>query len=146
MIDAAQKAGANITAVVLKKYSHEEQFEGATLICVDTEQERFHELSTHKNPIASFALPGGPGTLREVAQAMENAAYENGAPVILVKVGKYFEGIIDSYVRAAEAGLMKQDKLEKLKSWSPEQPLSDVLPSKSAAKPTCKTPTPCKKS
>ena len=66
---AALEAGAEVTAVVLKKYDYEEQLPGAKLIFVETEQERFKELTTLNNPVACFALPGGAGTLREVMQA-----------------------------------------------------------------------------
>lgn len=125
---AAQDAGAHVTAVILKKYEHEKQLDNISRICVNTEQERFIELITHRQPVAHFALPGGAGTLREIMQSAERGVYEDGPPVILVEVGGYLDGIKDAFNRAVAGGLIRKEKCDKIKSWRPSMPLADVLP------------------
>ncbi|TAL37159.1 MAG: hypothetical protein EPN97_05700 [Alphaproteobacteria bacterium] len=126
---AAQAAGAHVTAVVLHQYRDEEQLPGATVINVMTEQERFHILSTHRSPLAYFALPGGPGSLRETLQQLEKGVYEgNTAPVVLVQVGQYLDGIKQYFDAAIAAGLIKPDKKDRLKLWPATGDLADVVP------------------
>lgn len=126
---AAQAAGAHVTAVVLHQYRDEEQLPGATIINVMTEQERFHILSTHRNPLAYFALPGGPGSLRETLQQLEKGVYEgNPAPVVLVQVGQYLDGIKQYFDAAIAAGLIKADKKDRLKLWPATGDLAEVVP------------------
>jgi len=125
---AALEAGAEVTAVVLKKYDYEEQLPGAKLIFVETEQERFKELTTLNNPVACFALPGGAGTLREVMQGLELAIYENGPKVVLVQVGNYLDGLKATFNAVVEAGLIKAQHGDKLQLWKPEDGIAAVLP------------------
>lgn len=126
---AAQAAGAHVTAVVLHQYREEEQLPGATIVNVMTEQERFQILSTHRSPVAYFALPGGPGSLRETLQQLEKGVYEgNRAPVVLVQVGQYLDGIKQYFDAAIAAGLIKPDKKDRLKLWPATGDLAEVVP------------------
>lgn len=126
---AAQAAGAHVTAVVVHEYRHEEQLPGATIINVMTEQERFLLLSTHRSPVAYFALPGGPGSLRETLQQLEKGVYEGvPAPVILVQVGAYMDGIKQYFDAAIAAGLIKAEKKDRLKLWPATGDLAEVIP------------------
>lgn len=121
---AAAAAGAKVTAVVLARYAHEEQLPGATMIPVETEQERFKTMTTLNAPLGFFALPGGPGTMREVMQGLELAVYDGGPPVILVKVGAYLDGLKATFDTAVAGGLIKPAQAGKLQLWS----LEDALP------------------
>ena len=126
---AAQAAGAHVTAVVVHQYRDEEQLPGATLVNVMAEQERFDILSTYRSTVAFFALPGGPGSLRETLQQLEKGVYEGSpAPVILVQVGRYMDGIKQYFDEAIAAGLIKPDKKDKLKLWPATGRLADVIP------------------
>jgi len=125
---AAQAAGATVTALFLQKYAHEEQLPGAIMVPVKDEQDRFDKLSTLGSPVAFFMLPGGPGALREALQGLEKAVYEDGPPVVLVKVGPYLDGIRDYFDHAVAAGLIKASKKDKLKLWSVDRDLAEVLP------------------
>ncbi len=144
---AAAKAGSNITAVVFQKYAHEEQIPGATLIPVDTEQERFAAFMAAKNLVACLALPGGPGSLREALQGLEAAVYEDAAPLILVEAGPYLDGIKHYFAHAVEGGLIRPDRQAKLKTMAPDADLRQILaaPASQAPQPqtgTKKTPAP----
>ena len=130
---AAMEAGSTVTAVVLKKYADEEQLPGAKLVFVETEQERFKALSTLNNPVACFALPGGPGTLREAMQGLELAIYEGGPKVVLVQVGSYLDGLKNTFDAAVVGGLIKPQHKDKLVLWAVESGLEAVLPAVSAA-------------
>lgn len=125
---AALAAGAHVTAVVLAKYAHEEQLPGASLIFVETEQERFSAMTGPSNPAAFFALPGGPGTMREALQGLELAVYDGGPPVILVQVGNYLDGLKAAFDSALAGGLIKPRYADKMKLWSPDLPLEAALP------------------
>ncbi len=125
---AAMAAGATVTAVVLKKYADEEQLPGAKLVFVDTEQERFKVLSTLNNPVACFALPGGPGTLREAMQGLELAIYEGGPKVVLVQVGAYLDGLKNTFDAAVTGGLIKPQHSDKLALWQIASGLEAILP------------------
>lgn len=124
---AAQKAGAQVTAVTLQKYAQEPQLDKAEVFVVEDESARFKLLTTHGNPVAFFVLPGGPGSLREALQGLEMAVYENGPPVILVQVDDYLDGISHYFNRAVESGLIKKGKEHCLKLWSPQKALPDFL-------------------
>jgi len=141
---AAHAAGAAVTAVVFSKYAHEEQLPGATIIPVETEQERFKAMTSHKNPVGFFALPGGPGTMREVMQGLELAVYDGGPPVILVKAGPYLDGLKASFDTAVAGGLIKPQMAGKLQLWSLEDPLplasSSTAPAPLAAPPAVSRP------
>lgn len=125
---AAISAGGKVTAVVLEQYKHETQFEKADIITVDTEQDRFKVLVSHNNPVAGFTLPGSAGSIREAMQGLELAVYENGAPVILVQVGTYLDGLKEVFDQSVTAGLTRPEKQDKLKLWPVSGDLSDVLP------------------
>ena len=125
---AACAAGADVTAVTLEKYSHETQIDGAKVHTVVTEAERFKYFSASA-PAAYFVLPGGPGSLREALQGLEEAVYGTGAPVILVKVGAYLDGIKQYFDLAVAAGMIKADKKDCLKIWSVDKGLDTVLAS-----------------
>jgi uncharacterized protein (TIGR00730 family) len=126
---AAQAAGSHITAVVLHQYRDEEQLPGAEQIPVMTEQERFHLLSTHRSPAAYFALPGGPGSVREMLQQLEKCVYEGvTSPIVLVQVGAYLDGIQQYFDAAITAGLVKPDKKDRLKLWPVSGDLAEVIP------------------
>ncbi|MDE1151944.1 MAG: LOG family protein [Micavibrio sp.] len=132
---AAQAAGAEVTAVVLKKYDYEEQLPGARLVFVETEQERFKELTTRNSPVACFAMPGGAGTLREVMQGLELAVYEGGPKVVLVQVGTYMDGLKASFNASVDAGLIKSQHADKLQLWKVADGLAAVLPATAPAAP-----------
>ncbi len=124
---AASEGGSRIHAVTLEKYSHEPQIEGANVQVVKNEAERFELLAISSRADALFALPGGPGTLREVMQALESAVYDNGAPVILVKTPPYLDGIKNYFDSAVSAKLIKPEKALSLREWSPEQTIKSIL-------------------
>ncbi len=111
---AAAAAAAQVNAFVLKRYQDEEQISGAHIVPVDTEQERFARMSTHQNPVAMIMLPGGPGTLREVLQGLEGAVYDQGPPVILVKVGTYLDGIKNYFDLSVAQGMISKEHEDKL--------------------------------
>jgi uncharacterized protein (TIGR00730 family) len=115
---AARDAGAHVTAVVLKKYAHEAQIAAATQIHVDTEAERFEKLTSYGSPAALVMLPGGPGALREALQGLEKAVYEDGPPLILVRGGDYLDGVRHTFHRAIDAGLIKEERRDKLREWT----------------------------
>lgn len=125
---SALAAGGKVNAIVVEQYKDEPQFPFANIIEVKTEQERFKLLTTLNNPVASFALPGSAGSMREVFQALELAVYENGPDVVLVKVGKYLDGLKDAFELSVAAGMTKPDKADKLKTWSPDSNIAEVLP------------------
>jgi len=125
--EAAAQAGSRVTAVVLEKYAHEAQLPGASLLHAVTEQERFHLLSTHNNPLACLVMPGGPGALREALQGLEKAVYENGPPVVLVEAGPYLDGIAHYFNNAVAGGLIRADRAGKLKTLAPGADLRQVL-------------------
>lgn len=130
---AAQEAGAHVTAIFPSIYAAEQQLPGAEVIHVATEQDRFQKLSTHNNPVAFFVLPGGPGALREAMQGLEKAVYEDGPPVILVQTGGYLDGIRHYFDHAVAAGFIKASKKDALKTWSATSDLSNVLPLRAAS-------------
>lgn len=125
---AARDAGANITAVVVQKYAHENQIAGARIVPVATENERFDVMSNLGNPVAFFTLPGGPGALREAIQGLEKAVYENGPNVILVQAGAYLDGIKQYFDLAVTAGLINESKKDSIKVWAPDDDITTVLP------------------
>lgn len=141
--EAAAKAGSHVTAIVLEKYADEAQIPGAAQIHVTTEQERFALLTTHNNPAACIALPGGPGSLREALQGLEKAVYEDGAPVLLLDVGTYLSGIRQYFESAVTGGLIRADRANKLQSITPDTDiraaLAPAVPPKPAQR---KTPSP----
>lgn len=124
---AAQKAGANIIAITLEKYASEPQVNSATIKTVMTEAERFGAFLSCA-PVACFVLPGGPGSLREAVQALEETVYASGAPVVLVQVGQYLDGIKQYFDLAVAAGMIKASKKDGLKLWSTDNSLEEVLP------------------
>jgi hypothetical protein len=129
---AAKDAGSNILAVTLQKYADEEQIDGATIMLVETEAERFKAF-TDTNPKAYFAMPGGPASLREALQSLEEAVYGSGSPVILVKIGAYLDGIKQYFDLAVQAGMIKDNKKDSLKLWYPDNELDEVLNEKKDA-------------
>jgi predicted Rossmann-fold nucleotide-binding protein len=137
--EAAQAAGANVTAVTIEKYAHEPQLGGVKIIPVKTEAARFNSFLAEQ-PVALFVLPGGPGSLREAMQGLENAIYENGPPVILVKVGQYLKGIKQYFNQAVLGGMVKAEKKDCLKVWTVGTPLKNVVQGSPAA--TSPPPTP----
>lgn len=141
---AAMAAGANVTAVVLQKYADEEQLPGANLVFVETEQERFKVLSTLNNPVACFALPGGPGTMREAMQGLELAIYDGGPKVVLVQVGAYLDGLKNTFDAAVTGGLIKRQHKDKLVLWPVAAGLDAVLPALAASAPQAALPQPKK--
>lgn len=125
---AALKAGGKVTAVVVELYKDEEQLDGAKIVHVKSEQERFRQLATLGNPVAAFALPGSAGSMREIFQGLEAAVYENGPTVVLVQVGTYFDGLKEAFDLSVKAGMTRADKQDKLKLWPVTGELSEVLP------------------
>jgi uncharacterized protein (TIGR00730 family) len=123
---AVRRAGADVTAVTLEKYSYEAQADGAKVDMVETEADRF-KFFLSLSPAAYFVLPGGPGALREALQGLEEAVYGAGAPVILVKVGAYLDGIQQYFDLAVAAGMIRAAKKDCLKTWSVDEDLSAVL-------------------
>ncbi len=112
---AAADAGGRINAFVLERYADEEQIPGANIVRINTEQERFSLMSTYQKPVAMIVLPGGPGALREALQALEAAVYDQGPPVILIKVGSFLNGIKDFFEQAVGEGLVREEHKDKLK-------------------------------
>lgn len=134
---SARDAGANVRAITLEKYSHEPQIVGANISVVTTEAERFAAFAATENLAAFIALPGGPGSIREVMQALELAVYENGAPVILAQTADYLDGIEHYFQRALEAGMIKPEKANCLRTWNPHLTLVQIInAAPQAAKPT----------
>lgn len=125
---AALAAGGKVTAVVLEQYRDEPQFDKAAHIHVTSEQERFKVLTTHNNPTALFSLPGGPGSMREVMQALEKAVYEGGPAVVLVQVSDYLDGLKQSFDKSVAAGLVRPEHADKLKLWPVTGDISTVVP------------------
>lgn len=115
---AARDAGASVTIVAMEKYAHEETLDGATVLTVKSEAERFQIFCTQTNLAAHIALPGGPGTMREVMQGLEEAIYNNGVPVILAHAGDYMKGLRHFFDNAVAAGLVKPHFADRLKDWS----------------------------
>jgi uncharacterized protein (TIGR00730 family) len=108
---AAQSAldhGGSVTGIVMKRYADETQPAGARLLPVDSEQERF-DLFRAAKPALYVALPGGPGTMREVLQAVEAAVYEGDAPVVLIKAGNYMDGLKSFFDQSVAAGLIRSE-------------------------------------
>jgi uncharacterized protein (TIGR00730 family) len=124
---AAQESGLQIIAVVLRKYADEKQLDGAQIIFVDSEAERFAIMSAQPGLVGYIAFPGGPGTLREVMQGLESAVYENGIPVLLTEVGNSLNSIWNYFTTSIQAGLIKAEKANSLRQWKPHQHLRDVL-------------------
>ena len=124
---AAHKAGAHVTTVILEKYAGEEQIAGATVLTVKTEAERFSQLTSYKNPVGLFVLPGSAGTLREAMQGLEKAIYEDGPSVILAKTADYLDGISHFFNHAMTAGLIKESRKGALREWVPGQSILEVL-------------------
>jgi len=123
---AAQAAGARITAITLRQYAHKPQLAEADITVVETELERFY-LFTQQSPVAKFVLPGGPGSLREALQGLETAVYEDGPPVILVKVGEYLKGIKMYFDQALGSGLIAPAYKDRLRVWPVGSPLELVI-------------------
>ncbi len=130
---AAAAASAQVNAFVLKRYQNEEQIPGAHIIPVETEQERFARMSTYQNPVAMIMLPGGPGTLREALQGLEGAIYDQGPPVILIKVGNYLDGIKDYFDQAVAQGMIGKEHQAKLKLLNVEETVSFLIQKKNPA-------------
>ncbi len=114
---AARDAGAAVTIVAMEKYAHEEILDGATVLSVKSEAERFQVFCSQPNLAAHIALPGGPGTMREVMQGLEEAIYNNGVPVILAHAGDYMKGLRHFFDNAVAAGLVKPHFADRLKDW-----------------------------
>lgn len=125
---AAAAAGAQINAFVLARYKDEEQIPNACIITVETEAERFARMSTYQQPVAMIMLPGGPGALREVLQALESAVYDQGPPVILIKAGPYLDGIKNYFDQAVEEGMIQQEHKDKLKHLTVEETIAFLTP------------------
>ncbi|HYD18300.1 MAG TPA: LOG family protein [Patescibacteria group bacterium] len=128
LASAALAAGGKVTAVILSQYEDEPQFEGASKLFASSEQDRFRILTSHNNPAALFAVPGGPGTMREVMQAVEAAVYEGKTGVVLVQVGDYLDGLKQTFDRSVAAGLIRPERADKLKLWPVTGDLAEVLP------------------
>lgn len=124
---AALAAGARVSIIVPKMYEDWEHPPGVPVTVVETEADRFTAMAVQSNPVALFALPGGPGALREVMQGLERAIYEDGPPVVLAKTGDYLDGIRHYFDHAVSAGLIKASKAHCLKDWQPGQPIRSVL-------------------
>jgi uncharacterized protein (TIGR00730 family) len=128
---AAYKAGANVKAALLKRFSHDKEATPAEIVgVVENEFQRF-PLFLAQNPVALFVLPGGSGTLREALQGIEMAIYNEGPPVVLARVGKHLSGIRAEFNHSVDAGLIKPEHINVLRDWHRGQPISEVLEARS---------------
>ena len=125
---AADAAGANVNVVNIDRYAHEVQLMNATVKVVADELERFRHLALLSGADAMFALPGGPGTMREVLMGLESIVYDdNEAPLVLVKTPPYLDGVKSYFDHAVAVGLIKESKRNAMREWSPQQTLHSVL-------------------
>ncbi len=124
---SAKDAGANITSVTVKKYANSEQINGASIIVVEDETERFKTFMS-LNPTANIMLPGGPGTARESFQAIEEIVY-NGSktPFILVKTGNYLDGIKQYLQTSISNGFIPEKHKDKFLEWGINDNIRDII-------------------
>ena len=125
---AADAAGAKIHVVNIDRYADEAQLLNATVKIVKNEIERFHHMALLSGAEAMFALPGGPGTIREALMGLESIVYDDAtAPLVLVKTPPYLDGIKSYFDEAIASGLIKDSKRNALREWSLHQTIQSVL-------------------
>jgi uncharacterized protein (TIGR00730 family) len=125
--NAAHAAGAKVKAVLLERFAGDKEATPAEIVAVhETEFQRFPAFAGQR-PVAYVVLPGGSGTSREAWQGIEMAMYDDGPPVILVKVGKYNKGIKKDFRRDIKAGLIDAWHRNVLQEVKPGQPLGPAL-------------------
>lgn len=136
----AHNFGSQIYSLVMKRFAGDKEATPAIILdnesvneyqrmpkfCHPNQTEKGAELGL-KDPEAFFVLPGGSGTMRELTQAIEEIAYNNGPPVIVVKVGRWNRGIIKDFDRAVKAGAIKKECYGKVRIWNPKKPLSKAF-------------------
>lgn len=123
----AQDNGARIIAVPTLKYSHEPQLPNATVKIAETDAERFNIMVKKLAPVAIFALPGGPGTLRESLQGLEDGIYNDGAPLIISTETNHLRGIQDYFQASVQTGLIPAERASKLREWQSGVKLRTLL-------------------
>lgn len=111
---AALAAGGPVNAFVLERYVTQEQLAGATLLSQKTVFEHYLGMATHQEPRALLMLPGGAGALREAMLGLEAAIYDNGPPVILIRIGRYMDGLMDWFSEALKNGLIGPQHKDRL--------------------------------
>ncbi|MFT8318463.1 MAG: TIGR00730 family Rossman fold protein [Sporolactobacillus sp.] len=89
-------------------------YEGlSTLLVVDDMAERKKKMMTLAD--CCIALPGGPGTLEEIAEAISWARLgENSSPCIFYNVNHYYDSIILLFDKMTDEGFLTGEDREKI--------------------------------
>lgn len=112
---AAVVAGGTVRAVDIDRYAGQEQIPGVEVILERNENTRFSTLCALNNPAALIMLPGGPGAAREAMAGIEQAVYDGGPPVFLLKVGGYLDGLQHYFDQSLAQGLIPDEHHDKLR-------------------------------
>lgn len=128
--EAALAAGAPLTGVIPSRFARERAAAppGARYIYVDTMQERKARLRELSD--AFIALPGGIGTLDEVAETlMLNSLGFHAKPLGLLDVGGFFQPLTGFMEEMVRRGFMKKSLLDGvIVEADPEALLARLLP------------------
>jgi uncharacterized protein (TIGR00730 family) len=125
---AAIEAGVPLKGVVPSRFRSDRSVppRGAEYFFVDTMQERkamMRELSS-----GFVALPGGIGTIDEVAETlMLRSLGFHARPLALLNVGGFFDGLIRVLSDTVAAGFMKRSLLEGIIVSSDPEALAEAL-------------------
>lgn len=126
--DTVLEAGGEVTGIIpLALFPKEVAHQGCTeLITVDTMHERKRLMFDHSD--AFIALPGGFGTLEEIAEVTTWAQIGmHNKPVGLLNIDGYWDGLLSFFDRAVSDQLLKQQNNELLQRGSSPSEMLDLL-------------------
>ena len=125
----ALAAGLPLTGVVPRRFHSDRSVppEGARYILVETMQERKETMRAMADGF--IALPGGIGTLDEVAETlMLRSLGFHDKPLALLNVGGFFDPLVEFMRSMTRAGFMKPSLYESLRvSSDPDTLVDDLL-------------------
>jgi hypothetical protein len=104
LADAALAAGGRVHGVILRRFIEEDVHHlGVEMFQVDDMRARKAGLDERAD--AFVALPGGLGTLEELAEVLSFRKLElHHRPVVLLNAGGFWDPLLDWFERAVDAG------------------------------------------
>ncbi|MDK6234192.1 LOG family protein [Aerococcus sanguinicola] len=106
---------------------HEIAHQGLTqLEIVDTMAERKTRMLDLSD--ACLALPGGPGTLEEISEAISLARLgQSDRPCVFINVAAYYRPMQELFMNMCQAGFLAQEDYERINFISDLSDLNDIL-------------------